>query len=453
MRSLGAALAVLLLLAPPALAGDADDVPRLVIDTDMGIDDVVALGLALQHARVRVSAIVACEGVLTLEKCVALLERLLLHLNRRDVPLYDGADAERRPEPVHRGFVTRAVSSVLPATSHRIRRPLDPDAYVEKGAKTTVLLLGPFTSFAAALTEKPDIVKGSERVIAAGPPDGANTRHDVAAFDVVKKSGLAIEFVATSAASQKPPGWSRSLPRFGPGTSVGERLFRLLLEDDAIREHYVTVFPFYDEMAFLYCVDPELFGPVEGKGPRVFAPRDQAEFLAKFRELLVHGRQEPAVAPDAPIHEDVRKRKAAIIEKNGEVEWAAQLLAAAQHERLDVWSVLGVKMGLLATEALNAPRHAVRVVSRSAAAPPVSHLNDGVVAGTGSTADGGLFAREPGPDGSTRVEFSYNGRRLVLELREAYVKRIDEAVALDVWETWHRRALFRTVEVEDLPLK
>ena len=72
MRSLGAALAVLLLLAPPALAGDADDVPRLVIDTDMGIDDVVALGLALQHARVRVSAIVACEGVLTLEKCVAL---------------------------------------------------------------------------------------------------------------------------------------------------------------------------------------------------------------------------------------------------------------------------------------------------------------------------------------------------------------------------------------------
>ncbi len=126
-------------------------------------------------------------------------------------------------------------------------------------------------------------------------------------------------------------------------------------------------------------------------------------------------------------------------------------------------------MGLRAAELLNAPPHAMKVTSYSAAMPPVSCMNDGLIVASGSTTGRGLYKHEPGDAGSTRVQFEYNGRALVLSLKPEYSARIAadigrlerefglarreywegvRRVALEIWENWHRGEIFAVLPGE-----
>jgi hypothetical protein len=124
-------------------------------------------------------------------------------------------------------------------------------------------------------------------------------------------------------------------------------------------------------------------------------------------------------------------------------------------------------MGLRAAELLNAPQHGMQIVSYVAPRPPASCLNDGLIVATGCTPGRIRFKHEPRADEPIEAAFEYNGRRIVLRLKPAYRERVRtrfaellekhtlddheywhgvRAIGLDVWENWHRRDLFETVE-------
>jgi pyrimidine-specific ribonucleoside hydrolase len=172
------------------------------------------------------------------------------------------------------------------------------------------------------------------------------------------------------------------------------------------------------------------------------------------------------------LQPDLRQRRAAIVAKNGEVEWFVELLTSELHDHLGAYSVLGAKMGLRAAELLNAPPHAMKVTSYTAAEPPVSCLNDGVLVATGSTPGRGLFTHAPEGAGSTKVRFAYNGRGILLSVKAEYREKIVaeiarlerqygltrheywdgvRQVALDIWENWHRRDLFEVTDERKAP--
>ena len=91
MRVQGASLTVAVVLLAVTLAAH-EPAPvchgPVVIDTDVGIDDVVALSLALQAPRLDLAGIVTTPGAAAPEVGLRHLERLLDRCNRREVPLW-----------------------------------------------------------------------------------------------------------------------------------------------------------------------------------------------------------------------------------------------------------------------------------------------------------------------------------------------------------------------------
>jgi pyrimidine-specific ribonucleoside hydrolase len=163
------------------------------------------------------------------------------------------------------------------------------------------------------------------------------------------------------------------------------------------------------------------------------------------------------------LREDVRARRDAIIAANGEDEWSAELLLNEVHQHLGAYSIIGVKMGLRAAELLNAPRHAMAVVSNAPEAQPESCLDDGLMVAIGSTPGRRLYRSEPGPPGTIQASFAYNRRRVTLRLEDSYRSRIEGRIAqlrqqftladqaywdgvrelgLEIWQDWHRLDLF-----------
>jgi len=466
-------LLMVLTFCVPVQGHVVDDQPYIVIDSDAGIDDVVALTLALQHPRARLGAIVFTPGAAGLSKGIEHMERLLHRFNRGDVSLFSGVSRSgKAPPPAFRGTAEALVRSLLPEVAPRTRREFSPAAYRRQGGQVTVLVLGPLTSLAAALRREPGLREKIEEIIVAGPRDpktNFNLSFDRTAWETVRDSGLPVEFVRPGPGAAKPPAWSRKPFRPGPGTSVGEAFLRAFFERDPVRRHYLEKFPrFYDELVFLYYTDSAAFQETETKG--VFAAKPGPGLLAQFTRLATRGRQgkrrvvlTDGNLPAEILRADIRKRRAAILEKNGEVEWFAQLLLNELHEHLGAYSVIGVKMGLRAAEILNAPQHAMKVVSHTGPHPPASCMDDGLIVATGSTPGRRLFRNEPGPAESVAATFEYNGRRVTLHLKDACREKVratirrlvkefgleDErywqgvrAAGIDIWENWHRTKIF-----------
>ena len=106
------------------------------------------------------------------------------------------------------------------------------------------------------------------------------------------------------------------------------------------------------------------------------------------------------------------------IQRHGEQEWRAVLLATELHGHLGIYSILGAKMGVRACELLETSSR-ITTLSYAGKVPPLSCLNDGLQAGCGSTLGRGLIevdCRHP------RVEarFRYGHHSLRLRLLPQY---------------------------------
>ncbi|MER3421399.1 MAG: nucleoside hydrolase, partial [Chloroflexota bacterium] len=152
---------------------------RLLIDTDPGVDDAVALVMALRHPRARVEAITVVAGNVDLEHTVR-NARYVVELCEADVPVYAGAARallreHRRAPDAHGedglGNLGLRPRDPRPAPGHAA------DVLVERilrepGALTLVTL-GPLTNVALALLKEPRIATAVQRVVVMG--GAANT--------------------------------------------------------------------------------------------------------------------------------------------------------------------------------------------------------------------------------------------------------------------------------------
>jgi len=405
------------------------------------------------------------------------LARLAATFNRPDVAVFAAQPEEAAPAPVFRPRAGAAIDAALTTPTAVTIQPMRPQAYLDVDHPTTVLVLGPLTRLAEALSAAPELASGIERIVVSGDPDQAddwNLAADPAAVETVRAAGLPIVFVRPGNKGLKPAQWYTTGLAGGQQTAIGEELLDRLLADPEVRAHYlVTLASFHDELAALYVMRPELFTMV---APGIVEPLDGNEAAVAIADALSRGRQrkDRVVFIDGPLpatvlRDDVRARRDAILAANGPDEWFAQLLLNELHEHLGAYSVIGVKMGLYAAELLNAPQHAMKVVSEAPAAQPLSCLNDGLLVSTGSTPGRGLFSHLPGPPGTVEATFSYNGRSLTLRLKNEYKERISAVIrallasftleddgywegvrefGLDIWQNWHRRELFLVIPNE-----
>ena len=250
---------------------------RLLIDTDTGSDDAVALVMALKHPGVTVEAVTVVAGNVPLEQGVQ-NALYTLELCGADVPVFRGAGTPLLCPPVGAeevhgldgmGDIGLPLSGRDSAPGHAV------DVLVERiGAspgELTLVTLGPLTNVALALLRDPSIADKVEGCVMMGgtgrgpgnvtPVAEYNVWADPEAAKVVFESGLPLKMV----------GWdvSREYAVFGPedaarlrdiGTPLAEFCVDIqrVLDAWAKENTHLAGFDLPDPMAMAVALDPSV---------------------------------------------------------------------------------------------------------------------------------------------------------------------------------------------------
>jgi len=171
---------------------------RVIIDTDPGVDDALALLLAMRSPELKIEAITPVAGNVPLELTLPNALRMVEIAGRTDIPVAAGAKA-----PLMRRLVSAAYAhgenglggAVFPEP--KIKQVAEPAAefirhIVRKYPnEVTLITIGPLTNVATALNADPELVGMIKNLVAAE----FNIYVDPEAARIVFQSGIPITMV------------------------------------------------------------------------------------------------------------------------------------------------------------------------------------------------------------------------------------------------------------------
>jgi purine nucleosidase len=189
---------------------------RVLIDTDPGIDDAIAILLALASPELDVRGITVVHGNVPVEACTLNALKILDLGGRRDIPVVTGAAAPlvrpaRHAEAVHG---PDGLGGVFPPPDDAHPFAADAAAFIagtldETDDPTTLIALGPLTNVATAILATPGVTERLGRIVAMGgairregnvtPAAEFNIFADPEAAAIVFRSGVPITLVPLDA--------------------------------------------------------------------------------------------------------------------------------------------------------------------------------------------------------------------------------------------------------------
>lgn len=147
---------------------------RVLIDTDPGIDDALALLMALGSERLAVEGVTVVAGNCPLETCAA-NAAAVVGLAGTEVPISLGADRPllRAPvtaQEVHGRDGLGGASLLRPSRPAARRRAVDAliEGLLNGPPEATLIAIGPLTNLALALRVEPRIAQAARRVVVMG---------------------------------------------------------------------------------------------------------------------------------------------------------------------------------------------------------------------------------------------------------------------------------------------
>lgn len=155
----------------------AQQSPPVIIDTDCGSDDLMAIAFLLGRKDLRIEAIAVDNGLAHVRAGASNILRLLELGGHGDIPVFIGRDTPMRGQ---RAFpdAWREVSDTLlrdlnlPEAHHTPQKRPAADYLAARLADhsrpVNILALGPLTNFGEALQKSPNILNGIEMVIMGG---------------------------------------------------------------------------------------------------------------------------------------------------------------------------------------------------------------------------------------------------------------------------------------------
>jgi len=438
------ALPVLLLtLFGPVVAAHQAVMP-VIVDTDVALDDVRALGLILEARGLEVQALLTSDGGSTPCGGAARLARILAAFDRQEVPIGVGASLDA-PGPPWRKRV-RLLDRLLevPARDcHQFAEAQDLAGEVlrEPGPQITWVALGPLTNLAALLRAEPALRSRIRAVVYCGeepeaPTPGWNTLRDPEAATAVFASGLPVYLL--------PPGEAETTLVLDAGllesvaaleSPAAQLIIRLHRDPEAARLIAKGHARAWDDVVALALVAPDAFRSRRvSEDPPVARLREAAPGLARqaFLDVLSGAaalEPRPSVVLDhypmlpSELRPDVAAVAGEILQRHGREEWKAAVLTNEMHRHLGIYSLVGVKMGIRAREVLQASLDDLEVLSLAGSRPPVSCMTDGLQVSTGASLGRGTIRVEAG-DPAPEAVFVKGDRRLRLGLRPSIRDRI-----------------------------
>src|ERR1035438_5148685 len=162
-------LLALALLAPLSQAQP----PGIIIDTDAGSDDILAIAFLLSHPSVHIDAITIANGLAHVDAGTRNLTRLVELSGRKNLPVFAG-----RPTPL-KGSAEfprewRKTSDALPGValppgSRPPARKTAADYLIEylkdQKHRVRILALGPLTNLAEALEREPSVARSIQQIV------------------------------------------------------------------------------------------------------------------------------------------------------------------------------------------------------------------------------------------------------------------------------------------------
>jgi len=190
---------------------------KIIIDTDAGVDDTMAILLALRSPELDIQAITTVHGNAELEDCTRNVLHILEMTGAAGIPVAQGASAPMIKKPVYGKYVhgengiggfVNPKPSIECVSMHAVDCMESIITESEPGT-ITLVALGPLTNIALLIMKNRGIVDRIRRVIFMGgtyltpgnatPVASANLFHDPHAARVVYDSGVPIVSVGLDA--------------------------------------------------------------------------------------------------------------------------------------------------------------------------------------------------------------------------------------------------------------
>jgi purine nucleosidase len=276
-RLLRSLLLLTLMTATSAQAADRID---LIIDTDPGADDVVALLLALASPQeLNVLALTTVAGNVRLDKTSRNARLAREWAGREEVPVYAGAPKPLIRTPIYADNI-HGKEGMAGVTVYEPQKGLangNAVDYLIDTLKTarphsiTIAMLGPQTNLALALIQAPEIVEGIKEVVIMGgahfnggnitPVAEFNLFADPQAAEVVLKSGVKLTYLPLDVTHKILTSDARLKQIAALNNEAGKRVGDILNEYiKADMEHYgIPGGPVHDATVIAYLLKPELF--------------------------------------------------------------------------------------------------------------------------------------------------------------------------------------------------
>ena len=252
---------------------------KIIIDTDPGQDDAVAILLALASPELEVLGITAVAGNVPLALTERNARKICELAGRPEVKVFAGAS-----RPMVRSLVTAEDvhgktgldGPELPEPGMPLQEQHAVDFIVEtlmreQGGSVTLCPLGPLTNIALALEREPDIVPRIREIVLMGggffeggnvtPAAEFNIHVDPHAADVVLKSGIPIVMIPLDC-THKALTTARRVAAFRdlgtrPGVATAEMLEFFERFDE--NKYGTDGGPLHDPCVIAYLLKPELF--------------------------------------------------------------------------------------------------------------------------------------------------------------------------------------------------
>jgi len=205
--------------------------PPILIDTDAGSDDLMAIAFLLAQPGVRIEAITVVNGLAHPEAGTRNIARLLELAGRSEIPVFAGRGQPLRGTAEFPAAWRRTSDELpgvkLPPLTHKVEARPAADYLIErlrqKNRRVRILALGPFTNLAEALQREPSgagtiseiVMMGGTLRAAGNLGDGGvfktanqtaewNIFVDPLAARIVFRAGIPIEMIGLDATNTVP---------------------------------------------------------------------------------------------------------------------------------------------------------------------------------------------------------------------------------------------------------
>lgn len=248
----------------------------IIIDTDPGIDDAVAIGIALFSEKLDVKLITTVLGNVSVDKVTKNILKLLAFWDK-DIPVAKGANRPLLREPIDASNVhgkTGMEGYDFPEPNNNLL--LEDSAIeamrktiIESDEKITLVPIGPLTNIAILLRTYPEIVSKIEQIVLMG---GSINRGN---YGVYSEFNMAVDPEAAKIVFES------EVPVVMAGADVGIKALVYPEDSEIIKDmnstgnmmyhlfkkyrggSFNTGLKMYDSCAIAYLLEPEMFETVD----------------------------------------------------------------------------------------------------------------------------------------------------------------------------------------------